>query len=154
MQADNCLPTNDVKQSLIERSMLTCGSFLGALKMKMMIAAAAMLISTSSLANYKPFNVGQPMTFECETGVVVQVVDDKNVVINGDFEAKINSLTDDRLQASGVHGDAKLTTVIDLRFMGRGYFSLLASELDTRGSTGPWDDKFLSATAVICKRTK
>lgn len=123
--------------------------------MKITIAAAvAMLISTNALADYKPFNKGQAMTFECQTGVVVHVVGDKNVVINGDFDAKVSELSDDRLQAQGYHGQTDLTTAIDLRFMGGGFYSLLTTELDQTGSKGPWDDKVLGVSALICKRAK
>ncbi|QKN82150.1 hypothetical protein [Scandinavium goeteborgense] len=123
--------------------------------MKMMVVVAVLALSTATHAEMiKPIDKGQSMHFECQTGVSIHVVDDNNVVINGDFEAKVSELSEERLQAQGYHGNKKLTTLIDLTFMGRGYYSLLVTELDQTGSNGPWDDKFLGANAVICQRTK
>lgn len=122
--------------------------------MKIILAGLVMISPMMVMADYVPFDVQHPMNFECQTGVTVHVVDNKHVVINGDFDAEISALSADRLQARGLHGNPPLTTTIDLRFMGGGYYSLLATELDQTSSKGPWDDKVLGSTAVICTRTK
>lgn len=128
--------------------------FYDLVKMIKLIAAVTLAFPMLAQAEYKPFDKQQPMNFECQTGVKIHVVDNKHVVINGDSDAEILELSDERLQAQGYHGVTKLTTTIDLRFMGGGYFSLLTRELDQTNSKGPWDDKVLGVTALICTRTE
>lgn len=120
----------------------------------MLIAAVALFSPLVVQADYIPFNQQQPINFECQTGVKIHVVDKKHVVVNGDFDAEVLELSAERLQAQGYHGKNNLTTTVDLRFMGGPYYSLLTRELDQTDSKGPWDDKVLGMTALICTRTK
>ncbi|MCE0291259.1 hypothetical protein LVU62_00305 [Klebsiella variicola subsp. variicola] len=122
--------------------------------MKMLIAAVFLVFPLMVHAEYIPFDKQQPINFECQTGVKIHVVDKKHVVINGDFDAEVSELSDDRLQAQGYQGKTSLATTIDLRFMGGPYYSLLTTELDQTDSKGPWDDKVLGVTALICTRTQ
>ncbi|HDT5515097.1 TPA: hypothetical protein QHK07_000167 [Klebsiella aerogenes] len=122
--------------------------------MKMLIAAVFLVSPLMAHAEYIPFDKQQPINFECQTGVKIHVVDKKHVVINGDFDAEVSELSDERLQAHGYHGKKSLATTIDLRFMGGPYYSLLTTELDQTDSKGPWDDKVLGVTALICTRTQ
>jgi len=122
--------------------------------MKMLIAAVALVSPLMTHANYIPFNKQQPINFECQTGVKIHVVDKKHVVINGDFDAEIRELSEDRLQALGYHDKSMHSTSIDLRFMGGGYYSLLVRELDQTDATVPWDAKVLGVTVLICTRTE
>lgn len=122
--------------------------------MKMMIAAVALVSPLMANAEYTPFDKQQPINFECQTGVKIHVVDKKHVVINGDFDAEVLEISADRLQAQGGHGDNLLTTNIDLRFMGGGYYSLLVTEMDYTDAQGPWNAKVLSVNALICTRTE
>ncbi|MGL4725647.1 MAG: hypothetical protein ACRCWW_14270 [Scandinavium sp.] len=122
--------------------------------MKTLIAAVVLIAPLMAHADYIPFDKQQPITFECQAGVKIHVVDKKHVVINGDFDAEVSELSGDRLQAQGYHGKTYLTTTIDLQFMGGPYYSLLTRELDQTDSKGPWDDKVLGVTALICTRTQ
>lgn len=120
--------------------------------MKMLIAAVVFVSPLMAHAEYIPFDKQQPINFECQTGVKIHVVDKKHVVINGNFDAEVSELSGDRLQAQGYHNKTSLATTIDLRFMGEPYYSLLTTELDQTDSKGPWDDKVLGVTALICTR--
>ncbi|AJF73562.1 hypothetical protein TE10_16515 [Raoultella ornithinolytica] len=153
MSADESRLTNDQDYFLTKRAMLPCDSFLLWLdKMKILIAAVALVSPVIAHADYIPLNKQQPINFECQTGVKIHVVDKHHIVINGDFDAQVEELSEDRLQAQGYHGKSHLATNIDLRFMGGGFYSLLVTELDQTSSNEPWDDKVLGVTALICTR--
>lgn len=119
-----------------------------------MIIAGLILISpVVAQADYTPFDTQHPMNFECQTGVKIHVVDKKHVVINGDSDAEILSISEGRLQADMKH-DNSLYTHIDMNFMGYGYYSLMVVEFDTADAKGPWEYKILSKNALICSRTQ
>ncbi|WP_449575967.1 hypothetical protein [Lelliottia nimipressuralis] len=135
--------------------MLTDGSFsLWPVKMKIVMVMLALVFPLIANADYIPFDKQHPINLECQTGVKIHVVDKKHVVINGDFDAEVLEMSGDRLQAQGYRGKTSLATTIDLRFMGGPYYSLLTTELDKTDSKGPWDDKVLGVSALICTRTQ
>lgn len=121
--------------------------------MRIVIAAAALAFPLMCQAEYAPFDTQHPMNFECQTGVKVHVVDNKHVVINGDLDAEVISISEGRLQADIKHGNS-LYTHIDMSFMGYGYYSLMIVEFDTSDAKGPWEYKILSTNPLICSRTQ